>query len=358
GFSAETVPSTNPAHGSHLILTRPPQPGPTIALVSHLDTVFPAAEEIANDFRWRVAGPRIFGPGTVDIKGGTVLIYMLLDAIRSQQPDAFAAVNWQVLFNAAEEVDSEDFAEVARARIPADARACLVFEGGFRQDEQLTAVVARKGMGRYRIIANGRAAHAGSNHPQGANAIVQMAEVVQRLSRITDYDRDLTVNVGHIQGGTVSNRVPHEASIEVEMRAFSPAVFAEAHAAILALDGLATVRSAANGYACRVRVEPLRQTAPWPRNPATDRLLGVWQTAAAQLGYALAPEERGGLSDGNYLWPHVPTLDGLGPAGGNAHCSERSPDGSKEQEYCRVDSFVPRTMVNVTAVLSLIAAAV
>lgn len=356
GFSAASVPSTDPAYGSHLLLTRPPQPGPTIALVSHLDTVFPAEEEAANDFRWRVAGSRIYGPGTVDIKGGTVLIYMLLDALRSQHPDAFTAVNWQVLCNAAEEVDSEDFTRVARETIPADALACLVFEGGYRQDALFSAVVARKGMGRYRISAAGRAAHAGSSHEQGANAIVQLAEAVQRLSAITDYDRQLTVNVGAISGGTVSNRVPHFASIEVEMRAFSLDVFNEAHAQILALDGLSTVRSAADGYASRVGVEVLRQTAPWPRNPATDRLLGVWQAAAARLGYALIPEERGGLSDGNLLWQHVPTLDGLGPAGGNAHCSEWSADGSKEPEYCLVDSFIPRTLVNLTAVLALLGA--
>jgi glutamate carboxypeptidase len=82
GFTAETVQSVNPNYGKHLILTRNGRTGRKIGLVSHLDTVFPEAEEQANDFRWRPesgpAGERIYGPGTVDIKGGTVLIYMVL----------------------------------------------------------------------------------------------------------------------------------------------------------------------------------------------------------------------------------------------------------------------------------------
>jgi glutamate carboxypeptidase len=63
------------------------------------------------------------------------------------------------------------------------------------------------------------------------------------------------------------------------------------------------------------------------------------------------------LSDGNHFWRQLPTLDGLGPAGGNAHCSEQSLDGSKEQEYCLVSSFVPKTLLNIAAVLRLIQAA-
>jgi glutamate carboxypeptidase len=50
----------------------------------------------------------------------------------------------------------------------------------------------------------------------------------------------------------------------------------------------------------------------------------------------------------------VPTIDGLGPAGGNAHCSERSLDGSKDQEYVRISSFVPKASLNSLAILKLL----
>jgi glutamate carboxypeptidase len=98
----------------------------------------------------------------------------------------------------------------------------------------------------------------------------------------------------------------------------------------------------------------VRKTKPWPRNEATERLFRVWQEAGADMGWTVLPEERGGLSDGNYIWDLMPCLDGLGAAGGNAHCSEQSEDGSKEQEFCLPAAFIPKTVLNVTAVLKLI----
>ena len=52
GFTAEYIPSTNRAWGDHLVLTRRGRSGKSIALVSHLDTVFPPEEETRNNFRW------------------------------------------------------------------------------------------------------------------------------------------------------------------------------------------------------------------------------------------------------------------------------------------------------------------
>jgi glutamate carboxypeptidase len=56
----------------------------------------------------------------------------------------------------------------------------------------------------------------------------------------------------------------------------------------------------------------------------------------------VVPERRGGLSDANYLAHLGPTLDGLGPSGGCAHCSERSADGSKTPEFVETASFIPK----------------
>ena len=41
GFAAEFVPAVNPLYGDHLVLTRRGRSPKTIAMVSHLDTVFP-----------------------------------------------------------------------------------------------------------------------------------------------------------------------------------------------------------------------------------------------------------------------------------------------------------------------------
>lgn len=354
GFQAERVPSVHPGYGHHLVLTRPGWSGKKIGLVSHLDTVFPPEEEQTHNFRWRVEGDRCYGPGTIDCKGGTILIYMVLDALRAAAPDVFEAITWVVLLDASEETNAGDFHILCLERLAGDTLACLIFEGGHELDGALTAVVARKGMATYRVSAEGKAAHAGSAHREGANAIVQMAETIRRIPALTDYDRELTFNVGRVSGGTVTNRVPHYAEAAVEMRTFLPEVFASGVDAMLGLAGEPPVRSADGCFACRVRVEVTHQTAPWPRNAATDRLLAIWQAAAAFFGGRVAPEERGGLSDGNALWHTVPTLDGLGPIGANGHCSEHSADGSKEQEYVLASSFVPKALLDAVAILELI----
>jgi glutamate carboxypeptidase len=359
GFTAETIQSANPLFGCHLILTREGRkvngrPAPKIGLVSHLDTVFPAAEEQRNDFCWQRQGERIYGPGTVDIKGGTIMIHMILSALRELFPQQFEAVTWVILFDASEETSSRDFGRICVDRVTEEALACLIFEPGNWLGERPYIAVARKGMAIFRVEVEGKSAHAGSAHEQGANAIVQLAEVIERLSKMTDYERRLTVNVGTVAGGTVTNRVPHFASANLEMRAFDNDVFLGAVADILALNELSTVSSHDGAFSCRVKVEMLTKVFPWPPNPRTDRLFQVWQSAAGALGYQALAEERAGLSDGNYFWHQLPTLDGLGPAGGNAHCSERSEDGSKEPEYVLASSFVPKALLNTMAILRLI----
>ena len=354
GFAAEHVPSANPEWGDHLVLIRRGRSPRTVALVSHLDTVFPPEEEIRNNFQWRPEGGRIYGPGTHDIKGGTVMMHLVLAALRSFSRGTFEEITWLLLLNSSEEVLSKDFGEVCLSRFDRDTVAALVFESEGRRGDVPRLVVARKGRATFRITVSGRAAHAGTSHRRGANAIVQLARTIQGVAALTDHSRELTFNVGRLAGGVAVNRVPHEAVAEVEMRAFSPEIYGSGKVAMLGLNGPGHIRSLEDDYPCAVRVEVLGESCPWPRNPGTDRLFALWQQVAAGMGLAVESEERGGLSDGNMLWHAVPTLDGLGPYGYNDHCSERSADGSKFPEYVEVSSFVPKAALNAMAVLKLL----
>jgi glutamate carboxypeptidase len=252
-----------------------------------------------------------------------------------------------------------DFGALCRQYFGDDALAVLVFEGGYRQGEEFKLVVARKGMARYRIEVDGRSAHAGTSIDEGASAIVQLAEIIQRVSALRDGEQELSVNIGSIEGGTVSNRVPHFAAADGELRAFSTAVFDKAMADLRRMEQVSTVKSIQNGYACRVRVIVFDEWKAWSRNAGSDGLLALWQEAVAELTAVdprttIVPQERGGLSDGNYTWQIAPTIDGLGPAGGNAHCAERNADRSKEQEYVAIDSFIPKATINIAAIVKLI----
>lgn len=352
GFSAERVPSSNPSYGHHLVMTKQGK-DKKIGFVSHLDTVFTPEEEEQFAFRWRVDGDRAYGPGTVDIKGGTVVAYMTLEAIRHRAPEYFDATTWHILLDASEETESDDFGALCRERL-AGAAACLVFEAGLERDGTDYLVASRKGRAEFRVLAEGRGAHSGVAHHRGASALRQIADLILRMEAMTDYDKNLTVNVGRMGGGSQINRVPHEATALVEMRAFDPDVLEQAIARLMEYNGYSSVSSADGSFSCVTRVELVRRVPAWPRNESSDRLVSYWNEAARLMGRRVAIESRGGLSDGNFVWDAVPTIDGLGPAGGNPHCCEHDPGRGKEQEYALRSSFAPKAALNALAIIRLL----
>jgi len=100
-------------------------------------------------------------------KGGIVAIWSALRMLRDESPGLFKNNGFKVFLNASEEGGCADFPVLARERVPADARAALVFEAGMEHEEGTTIVVARKGCGRFRMDVTGREAHSGNDHIKG-----------------------------------------------------------------------------------------------------------------------------------------------------------------------------------------------
>jgi glutamate carboxypeptidase len=351
----ECATSERPKLGRHLFLRRTGASGPRVGLVGHLDTVYTETDEVANDFCWRAMDDRVYGPGTVDMKGGNVLIWMVLDAIRELSPALFDGTDWCVMFNAAEEGLASQFPILARSTLGHNASACLIYEAGDLSCDRHYLINRRKGSIGLEAIARGRAAHAGSRHEHGANAIVQMGDLLFRLHAITDYAKELTCNVGFVCGGSVPNQVPDRARAMIELRAFEPNVLESGLERVMQLDGLSTVASVEDGYRATVELTCSQRHRPWPHNQATESLVRIAKQCGDELGISVDARGRGGLSDGNFLWDVVPTVDGLGPVGANLHCASRSTDGSSDQEYVLPASFVPKAMLSVRMVERLLA---
>ncbi|MFZ2279659.1 MAG: M20/M25/M40 family metallo-hydrolase [Prosthecobacter sp.] len=349
GFEAELAPCITPGTGHHLFLTHRGQGGEPIVLVTHSDTVFPPEEERLNDFKWdeRPDEGRIYGPGTVDNKGGTALIWLILQSLREAAPEVFERTHWLVAANAAEEITGDDFGRVTTDRCGGKARAVLVFEGGPADERGWHIVTSRKGRSTWRLSAEGKAAHAGSKHHEGINAIDALARVLPDIADMTDAETERTVNIGMVQGGTVVNRVPHEAVAEWECRATEPAALQQADDFFALLSGKAD-----NG--AKLTAKRTGHTAAWRGGVESEALFHLWHEAAAMMNLTAVSVPRGGLSDANHLWHLAPTLDGLGPYGANAHCSERSADGSKLPEYVEPGSFVPKAVMNALALVKLV----
>lgn len=348
GFTAELVPCVTEGTGHHLFLTHRGDGGTPIVLVTHSDTVFPPEEEQRNDFKWdeRPDEGRIYGPGSVDNKGGTALIWLMLQILRDAAPEIYERTHWLVAANAAEEIIGDDFGRATTELCGGKARAVLVFEGGPVDERGWHIVSSRKGRSTWKLHAAGKAAHAGSKHHEGINAIDALAKVLPGIAALTNATEDRTVNIGMIHGGTVVNRVPHEAVAEWECRATNPAALQQADDFFASLSG-----NAANG--AQLTSERTGHTAAWPGGNESAALFHLWQEAAAAMNLTAMSVPRGGLSDANHLWHLAPTLDGLGPYGNNAHCSERSADGSKLPEYVEPASFVPKAVMNALALLKL-----
>lgn len=330
GFQSRRVRSTTANCGDHLILTRraPSEDDPALLLVGHLDTVYPEL------FPMKVESDWIYGPGANDIKGGIVLMWMILSALQEHAPQRLERTTWKLLFNATEEGGCADFPDLARAEVAPNTRACLIYEPGApEEDRDATAIATqRKGSGRFRIEAFGREAHSGHAHSEGANAIRELARVVERIESLTDYEREITFNVGVIEGGTTVNTVPAHARIQVDTRAWSTEDFAWAREQVLAQKHEVSVEG------CRVEVEERPGYPPWPANRKSDELADLIVECGKQLGQTIRPRKRGGGSDGCHLWDLLPTVDGLGPIGRDPHCPGR--------EAVDRSSFVPRAVLS------------
>jgi glutamate carboxypeptidase len=279
-------------------------------LLGHFDTVWPLGTLAKMPFR--VEGGRAFGPGVLDMKGGIVMMMFAVRALRSLRGNDHRPLT--VLLDTDEEVGSES----GRPIVEAAARKCeavLVLEPAQGMSGHLKT--ARKGVGGFSIHVRGRAAHAGVDFEKGHSAIVELARQVLEVTKFTDLKRGITVNPGVIRGGTRTNVVAAEASVEVDVRI---ARSADAHELEQRFAALRPFDSE-----CVLDVVGGLNRPPMERTDGTARLFGIAREQAAHLGLTLDESSTGGGSDGNFTSAlGIPTLDGLGAVGEGAHAVHES----------------------------------
>ncbi|MBF0287853.1 MAG: M20/M25/M40 family metallo-hydrolase [SAR324 cluster bacterium] len=357
GFESYFVPSTNPLCGDHLFSTRAGRSEQNLILISHLDTVYPVEEEVENNHCWREEKERIYGPGTLDIKGGTVMIYMFLKGLKTIYPDLFESMSWTVLHNASEEIGCLDFPSLATGFINPQTLAALVYEGAMSLEDEADVVlcVSRCGAARFDLETFGRSAHSGNSHRKGVNAIREISRKIEEIESWTDYSRNVTFSIGLVQGGTAANTIPAYASCRIDLRANNPEDFQWGKEKVLGLSGVGSVRSPMDDFPCSVKVQLIGEFPPWPNTDKNAELIELVVKAAEQDQRKVQVHRlRGGASDGNFTYQYVPTVDLLGPIGSNHHCSLHDPEHGKEQEYIVKSSIVPQAMLSVRLVHEIV----
>lgn len=269
-----------------------------VLLLGHFDTVWPLGT--LDEIPFAVADDRITGPGCFDMKVGVV---MALHALAVQ--DDLDGIT--LLLTGDEEVGSS----TSRTLIEQTAvghELCLVLEPGTHGG----CKDRRKGVSLYDVRVTGRAAHAGLEPEQGANALLELGSLVGAVAQLSDDRSGTTVTPTTAVAGTTTNTVPASASFRVDVRAWTSTELDRVDEAMRLL--APTVEGCTIEVGGGVNRQPLeadRSTRPMARARQVATELGI----DGFEGHAV-----GGGSDGNFTAAiGVDTLDGLGAVGDGAH---------------------------------------
>lgn len=292
---------------------------PLQLLIGHCDTVWelnslkkmPVHEE----------NEKFMGPGIYDMKAGLTQIFFALRCLRELGlPHKVMPV---VLINADEEIGSRE-STAAIARLAAIANRAFILEPPLGLDGKLKT--ARKGIGKFTVKVQGRAAHAGLDPEKGVNAIVELSHQVQKLFALNDPEKGITINVGKIEGGTSANVIASESSAVVDVRVYNQEDADYISQKILALKPL--------HKEVIMKIEGGIRRIPMER---TERNQDLWKRAKAGgklIDLKLEEATAGGGSDGNTTSLYTATLDGLGTTGDGAHA---------EHEFIFTEKLAERT---------------
>jgi glutamate carboxypeptidase len=289
---------------------------PGILIAGHLDTVHPTGT--IEKLKWRREGNKCYGPGIFDMKGGN---YLALEAIRQLARATIATpLPITVLFTPDEEVGTPS----TRDLIEAEARRnkyVLVPEPGRPNNGVVTG---RYAIARFNLEATGRPSHAGATLSLGRSAIREMARQILVIDGMTS--EDCTFSVGIVHGGQWVNCVATTCTGEALSMAKRQADLDRGVERMLALSGTS------NDVTFKVTRGVTRPV--WEPDAGTLALYDKARGVAASMGLDLPHGSVGGGSDGNFTGAlGIPTLDGLGVRGADAHTLN---------EHIEVDSLAER----------------
>ena len=293
--------------------------GPGVLVLCHLDTVHaPGAFE--RDFTFRREGRRAYGPGTLDMKGGTLLAHHAVARIAELEGSTPLPISF--LFVPDEEVGSPSTRELIEAEAKR-SRFVLVPEPAQEGAELITG---RWAFQRFVVRARGRPAHAGATLASGRSAIREIAEQIVAIEDLSEPERHMTFSAGIVSGGAFVNVVPWICETQVLAVSEDRGDFDRIR------ETMAGLRPRNEGITLEVEPGPVRPLfAP---SPESLELYEHARALAGIIGFDPGPGVVGGGSDGNFTGAlGVPTLDGLGPAGAGFHTQD---------EHVLIDSLVPR----------------
>jgi glutamate carboxypeptidase len=305
--------------GDALIARMPWGEGPGILVLCHLDTVH-VLGAFEHDLRFRREGERAYGPGILDMKGGTFLAQYAMRKIAESEGSTRLPVSF--MFVPDEEVGSPSTRELIEAEASRN-RFVLVPEPA---QEGAEVITGRWAFQRFVVRARGRPAHAGATLASGRSAIREIAEQIVAIEELSEPDRNMTFSAGIVSGGTFVNVVPWTCETHVLAVSEDGGDFDRIRERMMGLR--------ARNEGIRLEVEPGPVRPPFTPFPESLELCEHARALAREIGFDPRPGIVGGGSDGNFAGAlGVPTLDGLGAEGAGFHTTD---------EHVVIGSLIPR----------------
>ncbi|CAH8242473.1 Acetylornithine deacetylase [Vibrio aestuarianus] len=290
-----------------------------VMMIGHMDTVFPVGTAAKRPMS--MDAEKAYGPGVSDMKSGLLNVVY---ALRNLDQAVLDKLSICVCMNPDEEtgsLDSVDWIQETAKK----AKNVLVAEAA-RADGGL--VKARKGMARYKMTFNGKAAHAGNEPENGRSAITEMANWILATNAMTNFESGTTLNVGVVSGGTGANIVPDLATAIVDVRFWDNAEYNQVDTRLNSMIETPFV----DGVSVTLEREAYKPSMV--PSVQTEALMAMIEESAQELNININWKEAGGGSDANNTAIlGVPTLDGLGPIGAGFHSTD---------EYLLLESIEPR----------------
>lgn len=292
--------------------------GAPIALSGHLDTVHPVG--LFGSPAVRIEDGCIYGPGVCDCKGGAAAGLYAMAVLHHL---GYRDRPVKLILQTDEEVSSV-YSDLATVRFMCEkSKDCAAFLN-LEPHSAGSAVLLRKGIGRYKLTVHGRSTHS-SRKWDGASAVLEAAHKIIEIEKVCDKD-GITFNCGIVSGGTAANTVPDECEITVDMRFSDSVQLSEGEAFLRKVTENCTVEGTS---AELVKVSRRIAMEPSGKN---DELLAKLNAVYAETGMPILTKRKStGGSDAAYITAYgTPCVDNLGIEGGYIH----SP-----KEYARVDSL-------------------
>jgi len=267
--------------------------GPMLAVLAHMDTVFPEGTDVTV----KRDGTKYSAPGIGDNTRGLALMLAL---VRAMDAAKFQAAS-DILFvgNVGEEGEGDlrgtKFV-FQKGKYKDRIRNFIAIDGG----DQSTITTGGVGSRRYRVTFKGPGGHSYSAFGL-VNPAFAMGDAIARFSRVqVPQEPKTTYSVGVVRGGTSINAIPFEVSMDVDMRSESCAALKKVEDQFLAIvrhaaDAENKARSTKEG---KIVADPkLIGDRPCGRTAESTPL--VQTVAAAVSAFGLKPEFETSSTDAN-----------------------------------------------------------